>query len=41
MRALSRLGAFRHPERAGVYVGFLAGVLAANPDRPNGWSRRR
>lgn len=33
MRALSRLGAFRQPEHAGVYVGFLAGVLAANPDR--------
>jgi hypothetical protein len=33
MRALSRLGAFAQPERAGVYVGFLAGVLAANPDR--------
>ena len=33
MRALSRLGAFNQPERAGVYVGFLAGVLAANPDR--------
>jgi hypothetical protein len=33
MRALSRLGAFAHPEHAGAYVGFLAGVLAANPDR--------
>ena len=33
MRALSRLGAFNQPERAGVYVGFLAGVLAANPER--------
>jgi hypothetical protein len=33
MRALSRLGTFAHPERAGVYVGFLAGVLATNPDR--------
>lgn len=33
MLRLSRLGAFDHPERAGVYVGFLAGVLAANPDK--------
>jgi hypothetical protein len=33
MLRLSQLGAFDHPERAGVYVGFLAGVLAANPDR--------
>ncbi len=33
MRALSRLGAFAHPERASVYVGFFAGVLAANPER--------
>jgi hypothetical protein len=33
MRTLSRLGAFNYPERAGVYVGFLAGVLAANPDK--------
>jgi hypothetical protein len=31
MRALSRLGAFNNPENAGVYVGFLAGVLAKNP----------
>ena len=33
MRELSRLGAFRDPEAAGVYVGFVAGVLAANPGR--------
>lgn len=33
MRALSRLGGLDHPETGGVYVGFLAGVLAANPDR--------
>lgn len=33
MRALSRLGAFNDPERCGVYVGFLAGVIAANPDK--------
>ncbi len=31
--ALSRLGAFNQPEHAGVYVGFLAGVLADNPER--------
>ena len=31
MQAASRLGAFENPEHAGVYVGFLAGVLAANP----------
>lgn len=31
MRALSRLGALRNPERAGTYVGFLAGVIGANP----------
>lgn len=30
--ALSRLGAFNDPERSGVYVGFIAGVLASNPD---------
>jgi hypothetical protein len=33
MRGLSRLGAFNHPERSGVYIGFLAGVLADNPDK--------
>ncbi len=32
MRTLSRLGGLEHPEASGVYVGFLAGVLAANPD---------
>ena len=32
MRALSRFGALSEPERAGVYVGFLAGILGANPD---------
>ncbi len=31
MRALSRLGAFNDPERCGVYIGFLAGVIGANP----------
>jgi hypothetical protein len=33
MRALSRLGGLDHPEASGVYVGFLAGVLASNPDK--------
>jgi len=33
MRAAGRLGAFKDPESAGVYVGFLAGVLSANPAR--------
>ena len=32
LRALSRFGALENPERAGVYVGFLAGVLTENPD---------
>jgi hypothetical protein len=31
MRALSRLGGLQDTERAGVYVGFLAGVIGANP----------
>lgn len=30
MRALSGLGAFRDIDNAGIYVGFAAGVLAAN-----------
>ena len=33
MQRLSKLGAFSPPERASVYVGFLAGVIAANPER--------
>ena len=31
IRALSERGAFKDPESSGVYVGFLAGVLGANP----------
>lgn len=31
MRALSAMGAFRELDTAGVYFGFAAGVLAANP----------
>jgi hypothetical protein len=29
--ALSRLGAFKDPEQAGPYTGFIAGVIRANP----------
>jgi hypothetical protein len=29
--AASRFGAFENPERAGIYVGFLAGVLTSHP----------
>ena len=31
IRALSTFGALNDPEKAGVYVGFLAGALLANP----------
>jgi hypothetical protein len=31
MLAASRFGAFENPERTGIYVGFLAGVLTENP----------
>ena len=33
MRGLARLGLLRDPESSGVFVGFLAGVLASNPAR--------
>lgn len=33
IRTLSRLGAFKDPEASGAYVGFLAGVIGANPRR--------
>jgi hypothetical protein len=33
VKALSRFGSFKDPEQAGVYVGFLAGVIASNPDK--------
>jgi len=33
MRTVSRLGALNDPEHAGVYAGFLAGVLAKNPQQ--------
>jgi hypothetical protein len=32
VKALSQFGAFKDSEGAGVYVGFLAGALSANPD---------
>jgi hypothetical protein len=31
VQALSRLQAFREPDNAGIYIGFIAGVIAANP----------
>ena len=31
VRAMSRLGVFRDVESAGVYLGFIAGVLATKP----------
>jgi hypothetical protein len=33
IRAAGKLGAFKDPEQAGVYIGFLAGILNANPAR--------
>jgi hypothetical protein len=33
VRAMAQFGLFKEPESAGVYVGFIAGVLGANPDR--------
>jgi hypothetical protein len=33
VRALSQAGAFKDPESSGVYVGFMAGVIGANPAR--------
>ena len=27
------MGAFKDPESAGAYVGFIAGVIGANPER--------
>jgi len=35
VHALSRLGAFKDAEGSGVYVGFMAGVIGANPMRAN------
>lgn len=36
VKAMSRLGVFKDSENAGAYVGFMAGVLAANPTRAEG-----
>jgi hypothetical protein len=33
VRALSNLQAFKDAESSGAYIGFIAGVLGANPDR--------
>src|SRR5581483_5133441 len=33
VRAMSQFGAFKDTESSGVYVGFIAGVLGANPAR--------
>lgn len=33
IQAMSRYGALRDPEGSGVYVGFISGVIGANPDR--------
>jgi hypothetical protein len=33
IRELSRLGELRNPESAGVYLGFAAGIFAANPGK--------
>ena len=33
VRGMSRLGLLSDPEGAGVYVGFLAGIIASNPDK--------
>lgn len=32
VKALADAGAFQEPDAAGVFVGFMAGVLASNPD---------
>ena len=33
VKALSRMSAFKDPETSGPYVGFIAGAIAANPER--------
>jgi hypothetical protein len=33
IKALSRTGGFRNAETAGVYVGFIAGLIGANPEQ--------
>jgi len=33
MRALSQNGSIRDPDTSGICIGFLAGVLGANPSK--------
>src|SRR5687767_6169336 len=33
VKAIVRMGTFKEPEAAGAYVGFIAGVIGANPGR--------
>src|SRR5882672_2292011 len=33
VRGMSRLGLITDPEGSGVYIGFIAGVIATNPER--------
>lgn len=33
VRAMDQLGAFKDPESSGIYLGFIAGVLGANPSK--------
>jgi hypothetical protein len=33
IRTLNQLGALKDPETSGIYIGFLAGVIGANPDK--------
>jgi hypothetical protein len=33
IKAASRFGAFKEPDAAGLYVGFIAGVIGAHPDK--------
>ena len=35
VRGLSEMQAFKDPESCGAYIGFIAGVLGANPERAN------
>ena len=35
INALSNMGAFKDPGTSGVYIGFLAGIIASNPARAN------
>ena len=35
VRGLSEMQAFKDPESSGAYIGFVAGVLGANPERAN------